>query len=78
MNDWRIERAISSESNDLCKDGFVHSGFHGKEGRQYALERKKHFLGLVGQGEKLGWTVANDMVFEDLRARWLRQEHSTS
>jgi hypothetical protein len=64
MTDWKIERIITFEPGDLCKDGFVHFGFHDREGRHYALEHQKHFLGLVGERNKLEWTVANCAVFE--------------
>lgn len=61
---WDIEKIITFESGDLCKDGFVHFGFHDREGKQYALEHQKHFLGLVGEGDKLKWTAAKRTVFE--------------
>ena len=64
MIDWKIERIITFEPGDLCKDGFVHFGFHDREGRQYALEHQRHFLGLVGEGDRLKWTAANRIVFE--------------
>jgi hypothetical protein len=64
MIDWKIERIITFEPGDLCKDGFVHFGFHDREGRQYALEHQKHFLGPVGEGDRLKWTAANRIVFE--------------
>jgi len=66
MTGWRIERIINFNfgSGDLCKDGFVHFGFHDRKGRQYALAHQKHFLGLVGQGDRLEWTVAAHPVFE--------------
>ena len=41
----------------------MHFGFHDKEGKHYVLEHQKHFLGLVGAGDKLEWTVANQPVF---------------
>ena len=52
MIDWEIERIINFDfaSGDLCKDGFVHFGFHDREGKQYAVEHQKHFLGLVCVG----------------------------
>ena len=66
MIDWEIERIINFdfESGDLCKDGFVHFGFHDREGKQYAVEHQKRFLGPVGENDKLKWTVANRTVFE--------------
>lgn len=67
MTAWRIERIVHFESNDLCKDGFVHFGFHDREGNQYLLEHQKHFLGLVGDEDKLEWTVSSVPVFEGVR-----------
>jgi hypothetical protein len=34
--DWRIERIVNFDfaSGDLCKDGFVHFGFHDRDGKQ--------------------------------------------
>jgi hypothetical protein len=66
MNAWKIERVIHFGPNDLCKDGFVHFGFHDRAGRQYALEHRKHFIGLVGGNDTLKWTVAADKVFADV------------
>lgn len=63
MIGWKIERIINFGPNELIKDGFVHFGFHDKEGRHYVLEHQKHFLGLVGAGNKLEWTVAKQPVF---------------
>jgi hypothetical protein len=42
----------------------VHIGFHDRKSRQYAIEHRKHFLGLVGERDRLEWTVANEKVFE--------------
>lgn len=64
MMDWKIERIVNFGPGDFCKDGFVHFGFHDREGRQYALEHQKHFLGLVGENNRLEWTVAAGTVFE--------------
>lgn len=63
---WRIERIINFNfgSGDLCKDGFVHFGFHDRNRRHYALAHQKHFLGLVGQDDRLEWTVASHIVFD--------------
>jgi hypothetical protein len=66
MAKWRIEKIVHFESGDLCKDGFVHFGFHDREGRQYALAHQKHFLGLVGEHDNLNWTVSDRPVFEDV------------
>jgi hypothetical protein len=66
MIEWEIERIINFGfgSGALCKDGFVHFGFHDREGKHYAVEHQRHFLGLVGEGDRLKWTVAAGVVFE--------------
>lgn len=64
MVEWEIERIVHFESGDLCKEGFVHFGFHDREGNHYALAHQKHFLGLVGEGNRLEWTVADQPVLE--------------
>lgn len=62
--DWKIERIVNFGPGDFCKDGFVHFGFHDREGRHYGLEHQKHFLGLVGENNRLEWTVAARTVFK--------------
>lgn len=63
MTYWEIERIVNFGPGDLCKNGFVHFGFHDREGNQYVIEHQKHFLGLVGENDKLKWTVAASTVF---------------
>lgn len=55
---WSIERIVHFEPGELCKGGFVHFGFHDREGRHYLVEHQRHFFGLVGEGDRLEWTVA--------------------
>jgi hypothetical protein len=66
MIDWQIERIVNFRfaAGDLCKDGFVHFGFHDREGRQYVVEHQKHFLGLISENGKLTWTAAGHSVFD--------------
>jgi hypothetical protein len=64
LTEWEIERIVSFGPEDFCKEGFAHFGFHDKEGRLYALNHQKHFLGLVGDDNKLAWTVAAKEVFD--------------
>jgi hypothetical protein len=66
MIEWRIERIVNFNfaSGDLCKDGLVHFGFHDRQGKQYVVEHQRHFLGLVGENDKLEWTVADRTVIE--------------
>jgi hypothetical protein len=64
MAKWKVERVIHFGHGDLCKDGFVHFGFHCRSGNQYVIQHQKHFLGLVGTNGNLAWTVAASEVFE--------------
>ena len=61
---WVVERIVHFESGDLVKGGFVHFGFHDRDGRQYVLQHQKHYLGLVGSSDALEWTAAPSAVFE--------------
>jgi hypothetical protein len=63
MASWEIERIIKFGPNDFCKDGFVHFGFHDKDGKQYGLEHQKHFMCLIGALGTLEWTVSGKAVF---------------
>lgn len=63
MNGWRVERVVHFEPGDLVKEGYVHFGFHDISGRHYVIEHQKHFLGLIGDENKLEWTVASRPVF---------------
>jgi hypothetical protein len=67
MTSWEIERIVHFDfsGGDLCKDGFVHFGFHDRAGNPYVLAHQKHFLGLLGEHCRLKWTVAASPVFED-------------
>jgi hypothetical protein len=67
MINWKVERIINFGPDDLCKDGFVHFGFHDRNGNQYAVDHQKHFVGPVGDSDRLKWTVAADTVFEGIR-----------
>jgi hypothetical protein len=62
MTEWEIECIINFDADDLCKYGFAHFSFHDRNGRQYALFHRQHFLGLVGDDGKLEWTVSAHRV----------------
>jgi DNA-binding beta-propeller fold protein YncE len=64
LEGWKIDRIINFGSQDFCKEGFAHFGFHDREGRLYALNHRKHFVGLVNEDNQLEWTVAPARVFE--------------
>ena len=59
---WSVERVVHFEPGELCKGGFVHFGFHDREGRQYLVEHRRHFVGLVGESDRLEWTVSQEPV----------------
>ncbi|MGZ4357133.1 MAG: hypothetical protein ACXVRU_10020, partial [Gaiellaceae bacterium] len=55
---WAVDRIVHFDRGDFIKAGFVHFGFHDRSGRQYGIEHQRHFLGLVGEGDQVEWTVA--------------------
>lgn len=63
MVHWTIDRIVHFDPGDFVKAGFVHFGFHDRNGRHYAVEHRRHFLGLVGDGGHVEWTVAAQPVF---------------
>jgi hypothetical protein len=64
---WNIERIIPFDFDvDFVKDGLAHFGFHDSTGRFYAIAHQRHFIGLVGKGGQLEWTMAKGQVFPDV------------
>jgi sugar lactone lactonase YvrE len=61
---WTVERIIHFGPGDFVKNGVSHFGFHDKIGNRYAIFHQKHFLGLIGENDRLEWTVAAQRVFE--------------
>jgi hypothetical protein len=41
-----------------------HFGFHDRAGNSYAIFHQKHFLGLIGENDRLEWTVASHQILE--------------
>jgi hypothetical protein len=66
VTDWEVECVVHFRPGDVVNQGFVHFGFHDRAGRQYAIAHARHFLGLVGDDDRLAWTVAKDDVFPDV------------
>ena len=64
MADWVVERIIHFGLGDVVKNGLSHFGFHDRTGKRYAIFHQKHFLGLIGENDRLKWTVAAHQVFE--------------
>ena len=60
---WTIERIVHFEPGDFLRDGLTHFGFHDRRGRRFGIDHPRHFLGLVGKGGRVEWTVAAHAVF---------------
>jgi hypothetical protein len=61
---WIVERIVHFEPGEVVKGGCVHFGFHDRDGRQYAIQHQRHFLGLVGDDDRLVWTAAARPVLD--------------
>lgn len=63
---WKIDKIVHFDfrSERVVKEGLAHFGFHDKDGRLYAIEHQKHFLGPVQGNDSLEWTLASDIVFD--------------
>lgn len=57
LSEWVVEKVVHFGPGDLVKNGLSHFGFHDRTGKQYAIFHQKHFLGLIGQNDRLEWTV---------------------
>jgi hypothetical protein len=62
--DWGVDRIIQFGAEDFVKNGLSHFGFHDRTGNRYAINDQKHFLGLIGENNRLNWTAAAHQVFE--------------
>jgi hypothetical protein len=60
---WRIDRVVHFGPGDFLKAGFVHFGFHDRNGRRYGIAHQKHFLGAIGDDDSLLWTLAAAPIF---------------
>ncbi len=67
MVDWIIERMLHFDfAQDIVRSGLAHFGFYDRRGRYFAVDHRKHFMGLVGEDDRLQWTVAARPVFPDV------------
>jgi hypothetical protein len=67
MVDWIIDRIVHFDSGpDIVRSGLAHFGFHDRRGRYFAVAHTKHFMGLVGEDDRLKWTAAAGPVFADV------------
>ncbi len=64
MTNWVVDQVIHFGPNDLVKNRLPHFGFHDRTGKHYAIFHQKHFLGLIGENDRLEWTVAARPVLE--------------
>jgi hypothetical protein len=62
---WTVDRMVHFGPDDFVKNGLSHFGFHDRVGNHYAIFHQKHFLGLIGEDDRLEWTVAARRVFKD-------------
>ena len=60
---WVVEQIVHFDPGDFVKSGLAHFGFHARDGRYYAIEHQRHFVGLVGKDGTVRWTVASQPVF---------------
>jgi hypothetical protein len=61
---WVVERIVHFEPGDFVKSGIAHFGFHLRDGRYCAIAHPRHYLGLVGEDDRLLWTAAPEPVVE--------------
>jgi hypothetical protein len=67
MVGWIIDRIVHFDfGRDIVRNGLAHFGFHDRRGRYFAVAHTKHFMGLVGEDDRLKWTVAAGPVFTDV------------
>jgi len=66
LQEWFVEKVVHFEPRDFLKKGLSHFGFHDKSGNHYAISHQKHFLGLIGEDNRLEWTVAAHQVFQGI------------
>jgi DNA-binding beta-propeller fold protein YncE len=64
LPEWIVEKVVHFGPEDLVKNGLPHFGFHDRTGKHYAIFHQKHFLGLMGEDDRLEWTVAAHQVFQ--------------
>jgi hypothetical protein len=64
LADWTVDRITHFGVGDLVKNGLSHFGFHDRTGKHYCIFHQKHFLGLIGENDRLEWTAAAHPIFE--------------
>ena len=67
MAGWIIDRIVHFDfARDIVRNGLAHFGFHDRRGRYFAVAYTRHFMGLVGEDDRLKWTVASGPVLAGL------------
>lgn len=67
MIEWTIEQIVHFDfARDVLRSGLAHFGFHDRLGRYFAIAHTRHFMGLVGEDDRLNWTVASQSVLGDV------------
>jgi hypothetical protein len=64
LTDWTVDRIIHFGPADFVINRLSHFGFHDRVGNHYAISHQKHFLGLIGENDRLEWTVGAQRVFK--------------
>lgn len=49
---WKIKHIFNYTDEKAWGNGFCHGGFHDKSGRVYFQEYFKHWIGVLGPGDK--------------------------
>jgi len=67
MVDWIIDQIVHFDfGGDVVKNGLAHFGFYDRQGRYFAVAHTRHFMGLVGENDRLRWTVSAQLVLADV------------
>lgn len=56
---WKIKHIFNYTDEKAWGKGFCHGGFHDKSGRVYFQEYFKHWIGVLGPGDKFLWTAGS-------------------
>jgi hypothetical protein len=57
MVKWTVEHIFNFQKPKLWGNGFAHNGFHGKDGKQYAVLFDSKWMGCLEKGDNFLWTA---------------------